>query len=120
MNFYRYETMQYASMGMDGDYIRPKFPDPKLELRTFDLIGETPKGYWIGYTGRNSKFKWISKTSKKRYAYPTKEEAINAYIKRTTRRIEIMEYQISSSMIGLSLANSEKEKIQTKLNVPIS
>jgi hypothetical protein len=34
MNFYRYETVQYASLGMDGDYTRSKIPNPKLELRT--------------------------------------------------------------------------------------
>jgi hypothetical protein len=107
MNFYRYETVEYASIGWDGEYTRSKIPNPSLELRTFDLIEETPKGYWIGFI--NCKFKWVSKTSKKRYAYPSKEEALNAYILRTKKRIEILNYQISSCNIGLDLAEIEKK-----------
>lgn len=106
MNFYRYETVEYASMGIDGEYERSKFPNPKLELRTYNLMKETPKGYWIGY-GSFSKFcwkKWIPKESRKRFAYPTKKEALNNYIKRTEKRIDIMEYKISSCKIGLNLA----------------
>jgi hypothetical protein len=114
MNFYRYETVEYASIGWDGEYTRSKYPNPKLELRTFDLISETLKGYWIGYSGlRPLKFKWISKTSKKRYAYPTKEEALNGYISRTKRRLDILNYQLSSCKIGIDLAEMEKKKVLT-------
>jgi hypothetical protein len=114
MNFYRYETVQYASIGWNGEYTRSKFPNPKLELRTYDLTGETPKGCWIGYIG-SKKFKWVSKTSKKRYAYPSKEEALNGYITRTKRRIEILDYQLSSCKIGIDLAEMEKKKLTEKI-----
>lgn len=115
MNFYRYEAVEYASMDWDGEYSHSKFPNPKLELRTFDLIKETPKGYWIGYKGFfNSKFKWVSKTSKKRYAYPSKVEALDGYISRTKRRIEIIDYQLTSCKIGVDLAEMEKKKLIEK------
>jgi hypothetical protein len=110
MNFYRYETVQYASLGMDGDYTSSKIPNPKLELRTYDLIKETTKGFWIGYGEIMHYKRWISKTAKKRFAYPTKEEALNGYITRTKKRMEIMEYQLSSCKMGLGLADMEKEK----------
>ena len=106
MEFYRYEAVQYASMGIDGEYERSRFPNPKLELNTYNLLKETPKGYWIGH-GVFSKLcwkKWISKTSRKRFAYPTKKEAITNYIKRTKRRIEIMEYGVWSCKIALDIA----------------
>src|ERR1035437_7462808 len=48
MKFYRYETVQYAVIGDDGEYTDSHLPNPKLELRTYDLLRETPKGYWIG------------------------------------------------------------------------
>lgn len=48
MKFYRYEAVQYATIDHDGEYVSSPFPNPKLELRTYDLIKETPKGYWIG------------------------------------------------------------------------
>lgn len=119
MKFYRYEAVQYASLGIDGDYESSKFPNPVLELREYNLFKETPKGYWIGYGNYSvgypignlkSNAHWVSKTAKKRYAYPTKEEALNNYIKRTERRIKILQYQIDSCKISLNLA---KKNIKT-------
>jgi len=107
MEFYRYEIIEYAVHDFDNELISSKFPNPKLVLSTYDLLKETPKGYWIGYS--YSKI-WISKTSKKRFAYPTKNEALTNFIKRTERRLNILEHQIISCKIGLSLA---KEKQNT-------
>lgn len=42
----------------------------------FKVVKETPKGYWIDEFGFK---RWISKTGKKRYAYPTMIEAINSF-----------------------------------------
>jgi hypothetical protein len=111
MKFYRYEAVEYSA-GVDqfDEPIRKLFPDPKIELRTFNLHKETPKGYWIGYghpdNGLQSHSKWVSKTAKKRYAYPTKEEAMNNYIKRTEKRIEILKSQLQECQFGLSKAKA--------------
>jgi len=110
MEFFRYEWVQYASVDYDGDYVVSSFPDPKLVLRRYELIKETEKGYWIGYKSINYK-KWIPKESRKRYAYPTKEEAIENFKARTKRRIEILERTVSCCKIALNLANSKTDKI---------
>lgn len=107
--FYRYETVQYASLGMDGDFEIPKIPNPKVELRTYNLLKETPKGYWIGYESLEigslrSKGIWVSKTSRKRFAYPTKKEALDNFIKRNEKRIEILKRQIFSCQIAVMSA----------------
>jgi len=49
---------------------------------------------------------WISKNSKKRYAYPTKKEALENFIKRNERRIEILKYQAWSCEIAVYEAKS--------------
>ena len=49
MKFYRYEIVEYAEHDIDGELVSPLIPNPKLELREYDLFKETPKGYWIGY-----------------------------------------------------------------------
>lgn len=104
MNFYRYELVHYATgRDMDGEYTGHS--TPKLEYYEYDLIKETPKGYWIGYDWSEKPYKWISKTSKKKFAYLTKEDALNNYIKRTERRLEILKSQIESCKDGLYLAN---------------
>lgn len=102
--FYRYETVEYAVLDMDGDFTRPNIPNPKLELIVYNLFKETPKGYWIGYGSPNgllSGKRWVSKISKKRYAYPSEEEALTNFIKRTERRIEILSRQKMSCELSL-------------------
>lgn len=115
-NFFRYESVEYATIGIDGEFTSPKFPNPKLELKIFNLHKETPKGFWIGYgySGLKSPLKWVSKTAKKRYAYPTEQEALINFIKRNERRIEIIQYQIDSCIIGVNIAKEKLEALKTK------
>ena len=112
MKFYRYEAVEYAVHDHDGELVSPSFPNPTVELREFDLLKETPKGYWIGDKRlyfANFK-KWVSKTSRKRFAYPTKEEALTNFIKRNEMRIGILEHQIIFCKMALSIAKQMKEK----------
>lgn len=109
--FYRYEAVQYASLSNDGDYETLKIPNPKMVLRTYNLWKETPKGYWIGYGTFNvgnlrSNGRWVSKTSKKRYAYPTEKEALVNFIKRNERRIEILNYNVWSCELAVKAAKN--------------
>lgn len=119
MKFYRYEAVQYAVIGDDGEYTSSSIPNPKLELREYDLLKETPKGYWIGYGSLSySKYnwkKWVSKTSKKKFAYLTAEEALINFIKRTERRIGILDNQLLACKISLSIAK-QKYEIQSIKN----
>ena len=38
--FYRYESVQYASLGFDGDFVSSAIPNPKLVLREFNIYKE--------------------------------------------------------------------------------
>ena len=69
MKFYRYENNRYS----DG---------VRVHLHEFDLIKETPKGYWIYAWGSK---KWVSNSARKRFAYPTEQEARVSFIKRKER-----------------------------------
>jgi len=110
--FYRYEAVEYASMGIDGEYERSSIPNLNIELRTYNLFRETPKGHWIGYDflyqGLRSHGKWVSKTAKKRYAYPTKQEAMVNFIKRNEYRIKILKRQMWACETALSKAKDMK------------
>jgi len=113
MKFYRYEIVEYAVMDSEGEYVPASVPNPKLELREFNLQKETPKGYWIGYgfvldNALRGQARWVSKTAKKRYAYPTKEEALVNFIKRTEKRLHILDWQLQVSKISLILAKNIK------------
>jgi hypothetical protein len=111
MKFYRYEIVEYAVIGDDGEYADAKFPNPKLELREFNLQKETPKGYWIGYGfihphSLRGQARWVSKTCRKRYAYPTKEEALLNFVKRTEKRMRILDWQSQVCRISLIIAKN--------------
>jgi hypothetical protein len=112
MKFYRYEVVEYAVMDSEGEYVDSHFPNPKLEIREYNLLRETLKGYWVGYGNlgydRYSWKKWVSKTSKKRFAYPTKEEALVNFIKRTEKRLKILDWQLQVCKISLNLAKNLK------------
>jgi len=117
MKFYRYESRTYASIDEFGDFVSPSIPDVRVILQTYDLIRETPKGYWIGWLWGNGSIgykRWVSKTSRKRYAYPTKEEAMNNFVKRTERRIKILKNQTRQAEFGLLEARKlQKNEIGT-------
>jgi hypothetical protein len=105
--FYRYTSYETASMGIDGEYTSSPFPNPRLRVEEYNLHKETPKGYWIGY-GKldelHSPSRWVSKDGKKRFAYPTKEEALTNFIKRNERRVKILKRQVMSCEIAIRLA----------------
>lgn len=106
------------STDAQGDYVR-------LYLESFRIVKHTPKGYWIGtdymiegygfdksgeYQGSK---KWVSKVSRKRYAYPTKDEALRAYIMRTARYASILQARLDHALGGLKLGNRlKKEEIE--------
>jgi len=81
-----------------------------LWIEEFTVVAETPKGYWFVPKGGLYR-RWTSKVSKSRYAYPTKKEALNNFIRRATRSISIMRYQITFSKVALDKARKEIEQI---------
>lgn len=105
-SFYRYYAVEYAVHDDDGELTAPKFPNPKIQLLEYMIFRETPKGYWISIGGQNFGKKWVSKSSKKRFAYPSKQEALHNFLLRTKRRIEILQWQITSAKIVLDKIES--------------
>lgn len=98
MDLYRYEDTAYASMCDDwaghSTHIR-------LSLETFAVLKETAKGYWIAYTSCHRK--WVSKSSKKRFAHPTADEAWNSFKKRKEAQMRIYREKLRRAQVAYSL-----------------
>lgn len=108
MKFYRYTAVEYATYdSLRDEYVSPLFPDPRIECTEYELVSETPCGYWIRQRYGN-KF-WVSKTARKRYAYPTKQEALANYIARTKRYIQILSSRLDSAKVALARAERAAE-----------
>jgi len=107
--FYRYED----------NWTKWEYGIYVLEPLEFSLLKETPCGYWITdkkVPGKWSiswleKPKWVSKTSKKRFAYPTKEEALESLRRRKLRQREIIKSALRFIEETLQLCRTEKEKL---------
>ena len=105
--FFRYDIAN--ERGIDDDFF------PKLIVTLFSIERVTPCGYWIrpikqreyksledknpreitttSFPPQFKKQKWVHKTARKKYAYPTKEEAWEGFIARTCRRMGIIKWQ---------------------------
>jgi hypothetical protein len=110
MELYRYEDVQYGILNeweeLAGSYI-------KIEERKYKVIKKTKCGYWIKLFSCFDDKKWVSKNSKKRFAYPTKQEAMNSFKFRKKRQIEILEDKLKKAREALCLIDTKplfKEK----------
>lgn len=77
---YRYEAVRYSFV-IDAEMEVFGVSKARLELHEYVVVAETPKGYWITFAS-GSKDKWVSKTSRKRFAHTTKDEARESYRRR--------------------------------------
>lgn len=109
MKFYRYKENASTSVSYDiwGEIV-PSYSLPKvyLNLLTYILVKETPKGFWIKSEEYWSEDKfWIFKTSKKKFAYPSKKEAVIGFLFKKKSHIKILENR-------LYIAQSAKRQIE--------
>jgi hypothetical protein len=89
-------------------------------ISEFDIIKETPCGYWIKdwrygnpHEINGKLTRWIPKNTIKRYAYSTKEGALLNYIRRTEKYIEHLNKKLDDAKIRLKLA--KKTDLSVKL-----
>lgn len=118
--YYRYEDRMYAGCtltewGSEHYYT----VGPELKLLTFRVIKHTPQGAWIEpwfgemFTLRGEK-RWVSNYARKRYALPTKQEALHSFCCRKQRQISIYEARADTAKRALRLAEREMEGLNAR------
>jgi hypothetical protein len=117
---FKLDSVAIGKLVIPSDY--PNETDKKIFYRydgigkvwetRFELIKETPCGYWITdlFDHDHLYKRWVSKTARKRYAYPTREGALKSYIKRKEKQIVIMESDLSLIKAGLEEVKKEYNK----------
>jgi len=105
VKFYRYKEVLWSSGDFDdhGDwnYLPPNITVSETQ---FNLIKETNCGYWIQREMGDKK--WVSKTSRKRYAYPSKEEALKGFVARKFRQISILTAQLGNAKSAMAIGEN--------------
>lgn len=79
MELYRFVTVYESEFESEG-----------LRLHKYEVDRETPCGYWLKdkrFINGVIKERWVSNNSMKRWAYPTKQEALVNFTKRTKKRM---------------------------------
>jgi hypothetical protein len=75
----------------------------------YTVFKHTPCGCWI-IMPSGQKSKWVSAKSKKRYAYPTKTEAMEGYKHKKISQISILEEQLENAKNYLKEAEEYLER----------
>jgi len=99
---WRCEAKRY-SVVIDPDTDLYGVTDPRLEIRWHKVIRRTPKGAWLGD-------RFVLLTARKRWATNTEDEAIESFIARKHRQIEILKGKLKRAEADLALT---KESIFT-------
>lgn len=93
------------------DWVSCGYDNVSIKLEEWKVIKETPKGYWINrmsgiwWGGK----RWVSKTSRKRFAYPTKEEALESFLIRKKAHIKHLKRNLTNAEKALELAKNWKD-----------
>ena len=88
---------------MSNHYYRFEFAGYGLRVDKYHVIKETEKGVWVGWECEKH---FILHSSRKKFAYPTKMEALIGFRKRKRRELEILRDRIEKSEKALWLAES--------------
>lgn len=110
------ELYRYEDAFLDGHS-----SEPELVLHTFKVIKITPQGYWFYDDARSFKKRWVHNSSRKRYAYETRELALNSFIIR--KRFHLMhllrKFKAANYSHNLAVHMQTEQKIGTKLKYDI-
>ena len=113
-HLYRYETRW--TCGID-EWDEPTASHVHSYLSRFPIIKETPKGYWVGDYGRK---RWVSNTTRKRFAHRTEAEAAEALRQRKISYVRHQKARLRKAENELALAETlcgSKDKCSTKLKL---
>lgn len=100
--WYRYEDHRYASL---NEWDEVSSVSVQLQLWEFKVSKVTPKGVWLQATWSEPRF--VRLEARKRYAHPSKEEALTALKARKAAQMRILQTQLGYAQRAAALADRE-------------
>jgi len=82
-----------------------------ISLEKYDVIKETPAGYWIVDWQKPKGKRWVAKTGFKRFAYVSKEDAADSFIARKKKYLEILRARLETTKEALEFFEKSKEEL---------
>ena len=105
--WYRYQDVRYHPGLNEYDDPLPGPLTTEIYLVEYKVVKHTPKGVWLT-AGMGSGI-WVSKTARKRFAYPTREEALESLIARRERQVKILNAQLYNAHTALNVAQAMRK-----------
>ena len=96
--WYRYED--YLSADDWGSYVN-------VRLRTFEVIKETPKGVWLRLYEFTNMKRFVRNDSRKKFACPTREQALESFLARKTKQAKILKAQLRRVEEAIQIAKQQ-------------
>lgn len=98
--WYRYTDSIVSSFDAEYEYVVAR--SVRLSLNEYRVIKHTPKGVWldVGIGDR----RLVLRNSRKRFACPTKKEALESFIARKECQIKIFEHRLQTARTALAQA----------------
>lgn len=97
MILYRYE------LAKDDEWAQ----DSEIRLREFTVVRESDANYWISTNEYYPELtKIVRKNARKTYAYPTKKQALQNYIRRTKKHKALLERSLVFATTWLQQAEN--------------
>jgi len=100
---YRYADVAYGSI-FDEDYSTSY--TVKIELLEYEVIKRTKKGVWI-LSVHGGKDHFVLLNAKKKFAYATKEEALESFLRRKNSQIKILKNKLAQAEMALRIAETD-------------
>lgn len=105
MKLYRFETFN--------------FHEVTVVCNGYEVIKETPAGYWIDDWSTKKGKRWVSKTGFKRFAYVDKVDAAANYLDRSRKHIEILLTRLANTREAITWFEKNKEEFINGLPVEL-
>lgn len=102
MKLYRYSVIRESVADEWGGHA---YTNVRLYMVSFDVVKETPCGFWISTLFSNRR--WVSKTSRKRFAHPSPAEALEAFKRRKEAHVEHCRRRLHNAEEELFIAERE-------------
>lgn len=97
---------------MLDEYDMPSGPGrAEVRLRAIPVLKVTPKGVWLACSTLYSEKRFVRREARKRFACPTKEEAMESFIARKNRQRQIYSARVRHINEVLNLVEKERGKL---------
>jgi len=96
------------SICIDSEANRYGTSSPRVDLMWFEVTKRTPKGAWINHSGAK---KFVNLQARKRFATPSKEEALESLSCRLSRQITILQTQLARAQAAKSILDRVRQPL---------